>query len=270
MKYLLVLTGYFIHIFGHFTYGEEINADKEEQSASNAQEQYPDESYPPYQNQPLGHSRPFYFQQEGAYSQRTQPPYHQQLNYDSPLRFNGFKDDSFRQASAAPDDYGILGSGNFGVIKGGTFYNDNDRDASSNYDDFNSYFHNGHGRPSYHYGGVPNPRPYQHEQFDNFKDFADINTPNEKRDYSHYVVVYINQNETREDNGNADKPKPKNIIESLELLDKEAIHEQQDHEEIPKIKLSLSKRKLSKLLPEKKVRSKKISAKDYDPLVALS
>lgn len=249
---------------------------EEKVSSTTVDEQYPDESYTPFQSQPLGHSRPFYYQQEAAaaYSHRAQPPYHQQIGYDSPVRYNGFKDDSFRQASSTSDSYGLLGSGNFGVIKGGTFYANNKGSGDySNFEgDFNSYFHNGHGRPSYHIGGPPNPRPYQHEQFANFKDFADINTPTD-RQYSQYVVVYVNKNGTKNDE-EVKNNKPKNIFESLQLLDREdsSDYNTMEDEEGPEKKLSMSKRKLKKLLPEKKHKLKKtkIPDRDYEPLLALS
>jgi hypothetical protein len=225
-------------------------------------------SFSPFQNPPLGHSRPFFFQQEGAYSQRPHGGYqHQQLSYDSP-RFAGYKDTGYRSAANA-ETRGLLGSGNFGVIRGGTFY---DKDAeASNYDrDYSPYFRNGHGRPSYH-NGVPNPRPYQHEQFENFRDFADINTPSNTA-YSEYVVVYVNKNATKHKEEDLKlKKRPKNIIESLALLDVETTTT-----EVPQKKLSKSKAKLAKLLPEKKYKLKKsrkeikASRELHEPLLALS
>ncbi|XP_044258406.1 uncharacterized protein LOC123007272 [Tribolium madens] len=218
-------------------------------------------SYSPFQNPPLGHSRPFFFQQEGAYSQRPNAGYqHQQLSYDSP-RFSGYKDTGYRTAANA-EARGLLGSGNFGVIRGGTFY-DKDSESGHYERDYSPFFKNGHGRPSYH--GVPNPRPHQHQQFENFRDFADINTPNSA--YSQYVVVYVNKNATKH---HEEVKKPKNIIESLALLDSEVTTE------IPVKKLSKSKAKLAKLLPEKKYKLKKIpkeskaSRELHEPLLALS
>ncbi|KAJ8976365.1 hypothetical protein NQ317_016534, partial [Molorchus minor] len=237
--------------------------------------------------QPLGHSRPFYYQQEGAYSQRSQP--YQQV-FDEPVRYSGYKEDEYDTPSsssssssssapaapAAPTHEDILGSGNFGVIRGGTFFNDNDGEQSS-YGDFSSYFHNGHGRPSFSFGRPSNPKPHKHEQFANFKDFADINTP--ERQYSQYVVVYVNKNETEqaqtvtEGTRPSEKPvhKPKNIIESLAMLDLES----STAESAPEKKLSKSKRKLAQLLPEKKynvqlVKKEKAQKDLNEPLLALS
>ena len=154
------------------------------------------------------------------------------------------------------------------MIRGGTFY---DKDAQpSNYEqDYSPFFRNGHGRPSY-LGGVPNPRPYQHEQFENFRDFADINTPSNPA-YSQYVVVYVNKNGTKQRESEAVlKKRPKNIIESLALLDVESTTE------VPQKKLSKSKAKLAKMLPEKKYMYKKsrkdskVSRELREPLLALS
>ncbi|KAJ8954844.1 hypothetical protein NQ318_023407 [Aromia moschata] len=147
--------------------------------------------------------------------------------------YSGYKDDEYHaspssSASSSPSpspsaSADILGSGNFGVIRGGTFFNDNEGEQSS-YGDFSSYFHNGHGRPSFYFGGPPNPKPQKHEQFANFKDFADINTPPD-RQYSQYVVVYVNKNDTEPKIDMKQivqqSHKPKNIIESLALLDLE-------------------------------------------------
>lgn len=163
----------------------------------------------------------------------------------------------------------MLGSGNFGVIKGGTFYNDNDGDLSeyaasrhniySNAQLYNNNNNNGHGRPSFYFGHT-NPRPYQHEQFANFKDFADINTPS----YSHYVLVYVNKNGSTIEENSDTNSRPKNIIETLAQLDEEVVK--------PEKKLSKSKRKLALLKPEKKVRSKTTTEKAdlFEPLLALS
>lgn len=191
------------------------------------------------------------------------------------FRFAGFKEGYHSSASnAAPKSQDLLGSGNFGVIKGGTFYNENDREQGEQtaYSDFSDYFHNGHGRPSFYGGGRPNPKPHQHEQFANFKDFADINTPTD-RQYSQYVVVYVNKNGTEEPTP-PKKPmhKPKNIIESLALLDLES---STTTDPAPEKKASKSKRKLALLLPEKKHKAqlakKESASKDLnEPLLALS
>ncbi|XP_074033356.1 uncharacterized protein [Leptinotarsa decemlineata] len=216
-------------------------------------------SYSPYENQPLGHSRPFYYnnQQEAAYSQRSQP---YQNSFESQGRYSGYKGDYTPQKS---DHLGILGSGNFGVIPGGTFYNDNDGDHS-NYDSYDSYLHNGHGRPSFY----SNPKPYPQEQFADFRDFADINTPSD-RQYSQYVIVYVpSKNGTTTEKTEVIRKTPKNIMESLTMLD---LEQPTDADNVPQKKLSKSKRKLALLKPEKKYLQKKKAAKDLEePLLALS
>lgn len=70
-------------------------------------------------------------------------------------------------------------------------------------------------------------------------------------------MVYVNKNGTK-----IEEPKsPKNIIETLAQLD----------EQKPAKKLSKSKRKLAKLLPEKKIRKKTTEkTENLDPLLALS
>lgn len=165
----------------------------------------------------------------------------------------------------------LLGSGNFGIIRGGTFLSQNDED-SSEFDSFNSYYNNGHGRPAYDVGYIANPRPnYNQDQFANFRDFADINTPANSA-YSHFVVVYANKNSTMDEIGEESRKvasEPKNIIETLELLDKTTM--------TPKIskskaKLEQTKQKLMKKKEQWK-KSAKYSSPKHDPeepLLALS
>lgn len=229
-------------------------------------------SFAPFHNPPLGHSRPYFFQPEAAYSHRP-TTYQQHVGYDTASRFSGYKGNIFNAHSSGAE--GILGSGNFGVLKGGTFYNDNDG-SSSNYADYNPFYQNGHGRPDYYFGD--NPPPQQHEQFANFRDFADINTPS----YSHFVIVYANKNSTQQPRDDKEKNRhnviihPKNIIEHLEMLEMESVSTSTTTttETIPTKKQSKSKRKLAKLLPEKKQRTKTNKVRQqidlFEPLLALS
>lgn len=184
--------------------------------------------------QPLGHSRPYYTQE------------------------------SHRFASNRQYDQSILGSGDFGVIRGGTFYQDNDppiRGLESN-DYYSFYKNNGHGHG-------PQAAPYTQakynsfgdDQFSNFRDFADINTPTDPA-YSHFVVVYANKNSTT-----SNHPNPKNIFEQLQLLDEEKAQEKQKKSSISKMKKKLALTKL-----EKKYK-KKLGPKEggeFEPLLALS
>ncbi|VEN58366.1 unnamed protein product [Callosobruchus maculatus] len=266
---------------------EELDDDEDEDFHKTSSNSYLP-SFSQFDIPPLGHSRPFYFNQETAYSQRSSP--FENL-FDIPDKFSSdFSKDDFlnprKQQPPPPPPQpqalqhqntkkseNILGSGNFGVIKGGTFYND--EDEHSKYGDFD-FYHNGHGRPSY-FGNKPaNSKPiHTTQQFANFKDFADINSPS-VRQYSQYVVVYTNQNGTV---ATTEKPsevkKPKNIIESLALLDLET---STTTEVTPTKKMSKSKRKLAQLLPEKKHKARLLKKekearenKDLnEPLLALS
>ena len=235
-----------------------------EEPFKDSQTFYP--SYSAYQNPPLGHSRPpFYYQPEAAYSHRPSSAYQQHVGYDNGARLSGYKDSRYEDRSV--DVNGVLGSGNFGVLKGGTFYNDND-DAYTFDDDYSSYYQNGHGRQSFYNG---NSRPQRYQQFENFKDFADINTPSNPA-YSQFVIVYANKNDTKITVH--PKSRPKNIIERLAMLDLEPSLTSTT-EASPTKKLSKSKRKLALLKPDKKIlRTNKIKitlSKDlYEPLLALS
>lgn len=263
---------------------------------------------------PLGHSRPSIFQ-EPAHSQRP-ALLRAQHNTFQPIAFGGgsFRDNQYiHAASAETTSNSLLGSGNFGVIRGGTFYNDDDQrevpeyEGRGNHQFFSPYYHsnNGHGRPAFYGGGgATNPRPQQHrgnDFFANFRDFADINAPT-KSSFSEYVVVYVNKNASRHDDGSdkqASAPgdsKPKNIIEQLTMLDKEdqetlAIPEDEERVTPPsdtqqakpdkkssstlstaKLKLALFQDKFNKQkIKNIKATSPSSSPKDlHEPLLALS
>lgn len=184
--------------------------------------------------QPLGHSRPYYS--------------HDQQN----ARFNGNR----------AYDQTILGSGDFGVIRGGTFYQDNDPPTRSiDTNEYYNYYNNGHGRPqTAPYVQPPTQFNYAaDDQFSNFRDFADINTPTDPA-YSQFVVVYANKNSTAP----TVHQNPKNIFEQLQLLDQEVVEEK-------KTATSKFKNKLANTKLEKKYK-KKSGPKDtdYEPLLALS
>lgn len=177
-------------------------------------------------SQPLGHSRPYY--------PTSEPP-------TVAARYNAFRGHD-----------ALLGSGDFGVLRGGTFYQDSDPPIKGD-QDFYSYYNNGHGRPQ----AAPLVRKltYPEEQFANFKDFADINAANDAA-FSQFVVVYANKNST------VSHPNPKNIFEQLQQIDEE--------KKVTK-KTSKFKTKLAKTKLEKKYK-KKLGPKDmdYEPLLALS
>lgn len=211
--------------------------------------------------------------QEGAFSQRPNS-YRSLLNYPlfgSYRNFEGFTKPE-TQASAPLIDAtnkAVLGSGNFGIIRGGTFNAQNDEDTEFD-SGFNSYYNNGHGRPSFGTGYIANPRPnYSQDQFANFKDFADINTPANAA-YSHFVVVYANKNSTADEISEETREviaRPKNIIETLESLD-----DTKSPQKISKSKAKLEATKLNKKEQWKKANSKYLSQKQdpEEPLLALS
>lgn len=264
---------------------------------------------------PLGRSRPSIFQ-EPAHSQRTALLRPQQNSFQ-PVSYGGgpYRDNQYLHTAAAAETStsDLLGSGNFGVIKGGTFYSDDDQKEGSAYGGrgshqfFSPYYHsnNGHGRPAFYGGGgTPNPRPQNHrgnDFFANFRDFADINTPT-KSSFSEYVVVYVNKNNSKHDDGSSKNgsksgdSKPKNIIERLTMLDNEDQEKltipEEDSSVIPpsntqqvkaekkgsstlspaKLKLALFQDKFNKEKTKKvKTTSSSSDPKDlYEPLLALS
>lgn len=119
-------------------------------------------------------------------------------------------------STKSPFDQSILGSGDFTVIRGGTFYPDIDDAPSNDYygSGTTTYYDSNTGRPF----ALPLERPqqphYSDDPFANFKDFADINAGVDT-DFSHFVVVYANRNETNVHH------EPKNILELLEQQEKD-------------------------------------------------
>ncbi|XP_050070987.1 uncharacterized protein LOC126558937 [Anopheles maculipalpis] len=140
---------------------------------------------------PLGHSRPYYQSTEAAIEQR----------------FNKLR----TGVPTAPEIASpLLGSGDFGIIKGGTFYYDTDVPGKGFVDDFYGLGYsgnNGHGRPQLAYLVQ---KPQKEEQFSNFRDFADINISNDPA-YSHHVPLYLGMH----DADGARKPPPPGIPSSL-------------------------------------------------------
>lgn len=260
---------------------------------------------------PLGHSRPYYAQPSP--SQQPSLP-SQRVSIANAVSVRGIggqasgQHQHSQQLSAAivqapgggagtgSYDQTLLGSGDFGVIRGGTFYQENDppvRPLESN-DFYHYYKNNGHGRPqvaalhSSGYGGAD-------EQFSNFRDFADINAPSDPA-YSQFVVVYANKNAsdaatvtTHEADDAADEDDamtanehkttvtrrpPQNIFEQLELLDREPVQRYEVKETKP-VKPWSFKAKLARTKLEKKYEKKTAFAfgpkdHDYEPLMALS
>ncbi|KAH8289213.1 hypothetical protein KR054_001926, partial [Drosophila jambulina] len=229
--------------------------------------------YPPFYHEapPLGHSRPYFGHGPVSEStplslplpllapqqqQQQQPPVqqHQQRNFDA----------------------SILGSGDFGVLRGGTFYPEEEMpyhpEDNSDYI-YGDAANNGHGRPS---EGFVQKYTYPEEQFANFRDFADINTPADSA-FSQFVVVYAAKNAT----ALSSHPHPKNIFEQLELLDREKELEEEatkakarskvaaSGKGSSKAKAKLAKTKLQKMY-RKKAAGPKVQEAELEPLLALS
>lgn len=165
----------------------------------------------------------------------------------------------------------LLGSGNFGVIRGGTYYPDEKENDEYSVDDtlYNPYYHAGNrGRANYFRN--PKPQPIRGgDFFANFRDFADITAP-PKSSFSHLSVVYANKNAT---GGGARVTEPRNIIETLRMLEEEGQTSSEvaagTEQELPRKKQSKGKRKLMKMkqYEEDKARRSRITV---EPLLALS
>ncbi|XP_076668288.1 uncharacterized protein LOC143368935 isoform X2 [Andrena cerasifolii] len=190
-----------------------------------------------------------------------------------PNRFLGYfqRDRSGYQAAAASSKdvhHPLLGSGNFGVIRGGTYYPEDKENDEYSMDDsaYNPYYQAGNrGRTNYYRN--PKPQPVRGgDFFANFRDFADITAP-PKSSFSHLSVVYANKN------GSAAGriTEPRNIIETLRMLEEEGQTnlDAATTTEVPRKKQSKGKRKLMKLkqFEDDKARRSRMTV---EPLLALS
>ncbi|XP_053678712.1 uncharacterized protein LOC128729086 [Anopheles nili] len=156
---------------------------------------------------PLGHSRPYYQSTEAAVDQR----------------FNKLRTGAAGPAPVLADVASpLLGSGDFGIIKGGTFYYDSDVPGKGFVDDFYGLGYNGnngHGRPQLAYLVQ---KPQKEEQFSNFRDFADINISNDPA-YSHHAPQYIGTSTPPAVSAGSTTStaphEPENILDELRSLD---------------------------------------------------
>lgn len=151
-------------------------------------------------------------------------------------------------------DGSVLGSGNFILIRGGTF------DLAGG-----SLFSNGFGREAQASKTSRKEPFYPANPFDKFKDFADIAGDPA---YSHVVNVYNDElSATRKQQQPKIMKTPKNIFEQLQLIDKE-------NEEISKLSKTKSKLMKTKFADKKKFGSKfesKSNSDSYvDPLMAVN
>lgn len=193
-------------------------------------------------------------QQQADYSQRPYEPFQQRVDNNYYASYNRKREEPEDSRSSRAS---ALGSENFGVIKGGTFYRE-DNDAANNYQD-DYYYQNGHSKPQFYHRD--NPRPYKYEQFENFRDFADINAPS----YSEYVVIYAHKNDPSK---NTDSEiRANNVLERLEIIDKdEALQKLSKRKQKLKLEHDKHENKLLKL----KEKTTKIKNENIEPLLALS
>lgn len=181
-------------------------------------------------------------------------------------------------------DQSILGSGDFAVIRGGTFYPDEDKNSLRFTSDefFSGFYNNGHGRPSSAQSlKTKKPAYYPEDPFEHFTDFADINTGNDGA-FSHYSVIYANKNSSKPHKPS--HPSPKNIFEQLQLLDLEKEEEKKKNESVTEKTEPVEEKKLTKLSKFKTKLAKEKVVKKYkkylgpktidtdyiDPLIATS
>lgn len=196
------------------------------------------------------------------------PPFAEQQRY-RPNRFLNYfqRDRGNYQAAATKDQQSLLGSGNFGVIRGGTYYPENKENDEYSVDEslYNPYY--SRARAQYYRNPKPQPIHSGGDFFANFRDFADITAP-PKSSFSHLSVVYANKNGS---STGSRITEPRNIIETLRMLEEE---ERSDVEElstteVPRKKQSKGKQKLMKMkqYEEDKARRSRMS---IEPLLALS
>lgn len=165
----------------------------------------------------------------------------------------------------------LLGSGNFGVIRGGTYYPEEKENDEYSVDDtlYNPYYHGGN-RDRANYFRNPKPQPIRGgDFFANFRDFADITAP-PKSSFSHLSVVYANKNGSA--TGTRLGQEPRNIIETLRMLEEEGqtSSEVAVGTELPRKKQSKGKRKLMKMKQYEEDKARRSSRITVEPLLALS
>lgn len=158
----------------------------------------------------------------------------------------------------ASADRSILGSGDFTVLKGGTFYSDNEDFSRPPHIEIKG------GR---FYESIQNGRPFalpleaSNDPFANFKDFADI-TGGVEADFSHFIAMYANQNSSKA------KHEPKNILEQLQLIEEERSNEKiitQDTKTSTSKSLNKFKKKLMSTVLSKELRKKELPRKRSNP-----
>lgn len=150
----------------------------------------------------------------------------------------------------------ILGSGDFTIIRGGTFYPEGEGNFHRPYGSASSFFDSSNtGRPF----ALPLESSRYSDPFANFKDFADI--AGLDTDFSQMVATY------------KEKHEPRNILEQLQQIDEEKSEERAhllDSTIKPINNKKMSKIKAKLILSHLKEQKKAEFIKNYDPLVAES
>ncbi|XP_011310864.1 uncharacterized protein [Fopius arisanus] len=200
----------------------------------------------------------------------------QQQQRFRPNRFLGYfqRDRSSGYQTAATNvkdstQHPLLGSGNFGVIRGGTYYPEDKEAEEYSVDEslYNPYYSSSAARGRAYYRN-PKPQPIRGgDFFANFRDFADITAP-PKSSFSHLSVVYANRNGTK---GRTNEPR--NIIETLRMLEEQGdddVNGMTTTTETPTKKLSQGKRKLIKIKKYQDDKARKSRMTNFEPLLALS
>lgn len=161
-----------------------------------------------------------------------------------------------------------VGSGDFGVLRGGTFYPREEtpyqNDEYGDYTDYYGETSSGNGRPAA--AEFIQKYTYPEEQFEHFRDFADLNMEGLDGDFSQLSAVYtggVSKNSTK----SRENSHPRNIFEQLEMIDREKAQVQKK----AATTTSKSKTKLAATKLEKSYK-KQPEAKimENEPLLALS
>ncbi|KAG7190466.1 hypothetical protein KM043_006569 [Ampulex compressa] len=199
-------------------------------------------------------------------------PFSEQQQRFRPNRFLGYfqRDRGAYQAATSNNkeqQHPLLGSGNFGVIRGGTYYPEDKENDEYNVDEslYSPYYHGSRSRANYFRN--PKPQPVRGgDFFANFRDFADITAP-PKSSFSHLSVVYANKNGSSPGR----ITEPRNIIETLRMLEEEdrASSASTTTTEVPRKKQSKGKQKLLKLRQHEEDKARR-SRMSVEPLLALS
>lgn len=204
----------------------------------------------------------------------TEHQQQQQQQRYRPNRFLGYfqRDRGNYQAASTQSKealHPLLGSGNFGVIRGGTYYPEEKENDEYSIDEsvYSPYYHGGNGRARNNYYRNPKPQPVRGgDFFANFRDFADITAP-PKSSFSHLSVVYANKNGSHTERVH---DQPRNIFETLRMLEEEEFNAATTTTtEVPLKKLSQGKRKLIKMKKYQEDKARK-SRMTVEPLLALS